>query len=70
MKLIIQYVKTITVEIPEKKLFCISLCTKLEGEGFSISRQATRSLVVHFNKKLVTLSHYHWSLAFPKYICT
>ena len=38
--------------------------------NFFFSRQASRSLVIHFNKKLVTFSHYQWSLAFLKCMCT
>ena len=61
----------IIFKIPEKNLLCIGLCTKVEGEVFSIFQsQVTRSLVIHLNQKLVTFSHYRWSLTCPKYICT
>ena len=60
-----------TVKSPKENPFRFRLCTKLEGEGFSIfPRQVTRSLAVLFNKKLVAFSHYRWSLVFLKYICT
>ena len=47
------FYQPVTVKVLKRNLLCIGLCTRLEGEGFSIfSRQATRSLVVYFNKKI------------------